>query len=125
MSLDWIDDPRMLAPPRSVRVALDGGGLVLRSPEPLQSYARCIGEWLERWARETPDAPAFAERTADASWRRLTWGQARIQVGRIAQSLLGMDPDGLAGQRCQLHTHRCRTAARSSNGSPPAASARH
>ena len=26
-------------------------GFVLRSPEPLKPYARCIGEWLEHWAR--------------------------------------------------------------------------
>ncbi len=90
MALDWIDDPRWLAPPRAVRVALDDGSFVLRSPEPLQPYARCIGEWLERWAAETPDAPAFAERGADGAWRRLTWAQTRAQVGRIAQGLLGL-----------------------------------
>jgi feruloyl-CoA synthase len=90
MALDWIEDPRMLAPPRAVRVNLDDGSFVLRSPEPLKPYARCIGEWLERWAAETPDAPAFAERTPDGGWRRLTWGQTRAQVGRIAQGLLDL-----------------------------------
>ncbi|MEP7296295.1 MAG: AMP-binding protein [Burkholderiales bacterium] len=84
------DDPRFLAPPRAVRVGFDDGSFVLRSPEPLKPYARCIGEWLERWAAETPDAPAFAERTADGGWRRLTWHQTREQVGRVAQSLLGL-----------------------------------
>ncbi|GAB4118783.1 MAG: feruloyl-CoA synthase [Rubrivivax sp.] len=84
------DDPQALAPPRVVRVAFDDGSVVLRSPEPLKPYARCIGEWLERWARETPDAPAFAERTPDGAWRRLSWGQTREQVGRVAQSLLGL-----------------------------------
>jgi len=73
-----------------VRIALDDGSFVLRSPEPLKPYARCIGEWLDRWAAETPDAPAFSERQADGSWRRLSWRQAREQVGRIAQSLLGL-----------------------------------
>ena len=84
------DDPRLLAPPRVVRVGFDDGSFVLRSPEPLKPYARRTGEWLERWAAETPDAPAFAERTPDDSWRRLSWGQTRAQVGRIAQSLLGL-----------------------------------
>ena len=50
MALDWFEDPSMLAPPRTVRVGLDDGSFVLRSPEPLKPYARCIGEWLERWA---------------------------------------------------------------------------
>ncbi len=79
-----------LAPQRVVRVGFDDGSFVLRSPEPLKPYARCVGEWLEQWARDTPDAPAFAERAADGSWRRLSWGQTRAQVGRVAQSLLGL-----------------------------------
>ena len=82
--------PPGLAPPRVVRVAFDDGSFVLRSPEPLKPYARCVGEWLEQWAREAPRAPAFAERAADGSWRRLSWGATREQVGRIAQSLLGL-----------------------------------
>jgi feruloyl-CoA synthase len=85
-----VDDPQWLAPPRTVRVGFDDGSFVLRSPEPLKPYARCVGEWLERWAIETPDALAFAERTATGDWRRLTWRQTREQVGRIAQSLLGL-----------------------------------
>lgn len=79
-----------LAPQRVVRVQFDDDSFVLRSPEPLRPYARCIGEWLETWARETPDAPAFAERAPDGGWRTLSWAQTREQVGRIAQSLLGL-----------------------------------
>ena len=90
MASDMFNDPQQLAPPRTVRIGLDDGSFVLRSPEPLKPYARCIGEWLERWAAETPDAEAFAERRADGSWRRLRWGEARATVGRIAQSLLGL-----------------------------------
>ncbi len=90
MNADFFSDPRLLAPPRAVRIPFDDGSFVLRSPEPLKPYARCIGEWLERWAVETPEAPAFAERNADGSWRRLNWRETREQVGRIAQSLLGL-----------------------------------
>ena len=82
------DDPQSLAPPRTVRVSFDDGSFVLRSPEPLQPYARCIGEWLERWASETPAAPAFAERAPNGDWRRLDWAQTREQVGRVAQGLI-------------------------------------
>ena len=90
MSHDPFDDPRLLAPPRAVRVVLDDGSVILRSPQALLPHARCIGEWLERWAVETPDAPAFAERGPGGAWRRLTWRETRQQVGRIAQSLLDM-----------------------------------
>ena len=81
----------LLAPPRTTCSRFADGSFVLRSPEPLQAYARCIGVWLERWAAETPDAPAFAERAPDGRWRRLTWVQTRAEVGRVAQGLLNLD----------------------------------
>ena len=40
----------------------DDGTLVLRSPEPLGAYARCLGEHLERWAQERPDQVYLAQR---------------------------------------------------------------
>ncbi|MBL8306155.1 MAG: feruloyl-CoA synthase [Rubrivivax sp.] len=80
----------MLAPRRVERQELGGGAFVLRSPEPLAPYARCVGEWLERWAAETPDALAFAEARAEGGWRRLSWGELRRQVGSVAQSLLDL-----------------------------------
>ena len=86
-----LDDPKWLAPARTVRVGFADGSFVLRSPEPLQPYARCIGEWLEHWAVQTPQAPAFAERTAAGDWRRLSWAQTRQQVGRIAQGLIDLN----------------------------------
>jgi feruloyl-CoA synthase len=93
---DWTDDPRWLAPPRVLRRELGGGSFVLSSPEPLQPWARCVGEWLEHWAAETPEAPAFAERDGAGGWRRLSWAQTRAQVGRLAQGLLdlGLAPQG-------------------------------
>jgi feruloyl-CoA synthase len=77
------DDP-------ALRIGFDDGSFVLRSPEPLKPYARCIGEWLERWAAETPDAAAFAERDADGGWRRLTLARAARARSAVAQSLLGL-----------------------------------
>jgi feruloyl-CoA synthase len=71
------------------------GTLLLRSPEPLGDYARCIGEWVEQWARETPDALALAERDASgregSDWRRITYRELRAAIGRIGQALLDMD----------------------------------
>ncbi len=93
MSSPFFDDPRMLAPRQTVKTPLPGGGFVLDSPAPLQPYARCVGEWLEQWARDTPDAPAVAEPAGAAGsgeWRRLNWGQLRRQVGAVAQGLLDL-----------------------------------
>ena len=80
----------MLAPARAVRVSFDDGSFVLSSPEPLQAYARCVGEWLEHWAAQTPEHDAVLERQADGAWRRLSWRQVREQVGCVAQSLLDL-----------------------------------
>ena len=86
----FFDDARMLAPPRTVREDRADGSFVLRSPEALRPHVRCVGEWLEHWARETPQAPALAERDPGGGWRLLGWGEVRRQVGRIAQGLLDL-----------------------------------
>jgi len=90
MTVAFFDDPRQLATPRVARIGFDDGSFVLRSPEPLKPYARCIGEWIERWAAETPEVLAVAERDATGEWRRLNWRELRRAVGALAQSLLGL-----------------------------------
>ncbi|HEU0200896.1 MAG TPA: feruloyl-CoA synthase [Burkholderiaceae bacterium] len=90
----FFDDPAMLAPPCVERIDTGNGTFVLRSTEPLGPYARCVGEWLEHWAANTPDALCLAERsdtTPNADWRRMTYRQVRHAVGAIAQSLLDLE----------------------------------
>lgn len=88
--MSFFDDPRYLAPPRTVREDLGAGAFVLRATEPLGSYARCVGAWLEQWATTTPEVRLFAERTAQGEWRTLNWREVRAAVGSIAQALLDM-----------------------------------
>jgi len=93
----FLDDPRMLAPRQVLKTELGGGAFELRSPEPLAPYARCVGDWLEHWAAQTPDALAFAEPAEPVNaapgggWRRLSWGELRHRVGAVAQALLNLD----------------------------------
>ncbi len=68
--------------------SLREGGYLLRSPQPLQPYSRCIGEWLEHWARESPDRTMLAERAADGQWRRVSYAQALAAARAIGQALL-------------------------------------
>ncbi|HJS37361.1 MAG TPA: feruloyl-CoA synthase [Burkholderiales bacterium] len=70
------------------------GTMVLRSPQPLRPYERCIGEWLVRWARQAPERVFLAERQADA-WRKVTYAQALEAARRIGQALLerGLGPE--------------------------------
>ena len=91
MATAFFDDPQMLAPATTRRTDLGGGAFVLESPEALAPYGRCVGEWLERWTRETPDALAAAEPRAGGGWTTLAWGTLRQRVGAVAQALLDLD----------------------------------
>ena len=71
------------------------GAQVLRSPQPLQPCARCLGEHLERWAHEAPERVFLAER-AGAGWRRLTFGAALAEARAIGAALLAR---GLSAER--------------------------
>jgi feruloyl-CoA synthase len=91
MNDDFLLDENRIAPPLTVRIDFDDGSFALRSPMALKPYARCIGEWLERWARETPEALAFAERDESGEdWRRLDYRALRHAVGAVAQALLDL-----------------------------------
>src|SRR3954471_11018445 len=84
------------APLRPVRlgpadVLLDrrtDGTILLRSPHRLDAYPQKLTERLEHWAKAAPDRVFLAQRTADGSWRKVTYAQALVQVRSIAQSLL-------------------------------------
>ncbi len=95
MPADFFNEPSLLAPRRTERVDLGGGAFLLRHPEPLQPYARCVGEWLEHWAAATPDAPAMAEPDGAGGWHVLSWRALRQRVGAVGQALIDLQlPDG-------------------------------
>ena len=60
------------APPRVDMTSLPDGGMILRSPQRLDPYCRNLGDMLENWGGETPDAVFLAER-AEQGWRRITY----------------------------------------------------
>jgi feruloyl-CoA synthase len=74
--------------PARVNVAQRADGtLILCSPEPLRPYARCLGDYLERWTAEKPNEIFLAQRAGEA-WRKITWSETRRQVYAIATALL-------------------------------------
>jgi len=75
------------APPRIEIERRRDGAMILRSPLKLGGHARAVGEWLERWARETPERTFLAERK-DGAWRKLSYGEALGLARRTAQGLL-------------------------------------
>lgn len=79
-----------LAPVNVLREFRENGEFVLRSAHPLQPYARCTGEWLEHWAKESPERTFLAERR-NGGWSRLSYREVRKRVGCLAQGLLEQD----------------------------------
>lgn len=78
----------LFAAPAVILERRPDGTLLYRSQLALPDYGRCTGEWLERWADETPDAVFLAERGADGAWVTLSYGEARARIYRIATWLL-------------------------------------
>ena len=87
----------LFATPRTVAEHRTDGSIVLRSPERLRDGARCVGDWLEHFARQTPDAIFLAERGhVDAPWTAITYAQALRQVRAAASWIL---TQGLSAER--------------------------
>src|SRR5512134_3563742 len=84
------------APPKVEVEKRADGSMLLRSPQKLGPYARCVTEWLVQWSDRTPDRVFLAERTPSGSWRTLTYRETYGAVRRIAQALLDR---GLGPQR--------------------------
>jgi feruloyl-CoA synthase len=73
------------------------GSIILKSTTPLRESARCIGDWLEHWARQAPDRIFLADRVAaDAPWSTVTYKEALEQVRSAAAWILAQ---GLSAER--------------------------
>jgi feruloyl-CoA synthase len=70
------------------------GTILLRSPQKLRAHQRCVGEWLVKWAQQSPDRTFLAERQGDG-WRKLSYAKALDGARRVGQALLerGLGPD--------------------------------
>jgi feruloyl-CoA synthase len=91
------DTPETLfATPQIVADRRADGSIWLKSTVPLQASARCVGDWLEQWARHAPQRIFLGERTsADRPWTTVTYGDALRQVRSVASWILaqGMSVD--------------------------------
>jgi feruloyl-CoA synthase len=73
------------------------GSIVLKSMTPLQPSARCIGDWLEHWARQAPERIFLADRAGtDAPWSTVTYRDALKQVRSAGAWILAQ---GLSAER--------------------------
>ena len=69
------------------------GTLLLRSPQALGPYTRCVTQWLAQWSDNAPDRTFLAERKGE-SWKKLSYRETYGSVRRIGQALLdrGLGP---------------------------------
>ena len=72
------------------------GSMLLRSPQKLGNYARCITEWLVQWSDRAPERVFLAERNAAGGWRKVGYREAYGAVRRIGQALIER---GLSAER--------------------------
>src|SRR5260221_9705004 len=73
------------------------GSIVLKSTVPLRESARCVGDWPEHFARQTPDKVFLGERpSVDAPWQTVTYKDALKQVARAGAWILAQ---GLSAER--------------------------
>ncbi|MGY3605790.1 MULTISPECIES: feruloyl-CoA synthase [unclassified Bradyrhizobium] len=85
------DDPEMLfAVPAIVADRRNDGSIIVRSTVPLREGARCVGDWLEHWARLAPNRVFLAERAdVEAPWTTIRYADALRQVRSLASWILG------------------------------------
>jgi feruloyl-CoA synthase len=89
--------PGLFATPAIAADRRADGSILLRSTTPLGASARCIGDWLEHWARQRPDRIFLADRaSADAPWSTVTYKEALRQVRSAASWILAQ---GLNAER--------------------------
>jgi feruloyl-CoA synthase len=79
----------LFAVPEVVADRRADGSIWLKSATPLQQGARCVGDWLERWARQTPERNFLGQRSrVEAPWTLLTYSDALRQVRAAASWIL-------------------------------------
>jgi feruloyl-CoA synthase len=79
----------LFATPEIVADRRADGSIWLRSTTPLQQDARCVGDWLEHWARQKPEKIFLGERAGvDAPWSTVTYKEALRQVRSVAAWIL-------------------------------------
>jgi feruloyl-CoA synthase len=92
------DDPKILfATPEIVADHRADGSIILKSSTSLKPSARCVGDWLEQWAAQTPNRIFLGERAnVDAPWATVTYKDALGQVRAAAAWIL---VQGLSAER--------------------------
>jgi feruloyl-CoA synthase len=72
------------------------GTVLMRQKEELPEHMPLLADYLDKWAKATPDQTWIARRGEDGEWIRITYGEARTKARAIGAALLEM---GLGADR--------------------------
>jgi feruloyl-CoA synthase len=87
----------LFATPEIVADRRADGTIWLKSTTPLRQDARCVGDWLEQWAQQSPERIFLGERSdVGAPWTTVTYRDALRQVRSVAAWILAQ---GLSAER--------------------------
>jgi feruloyl-CoA synthase len=87
----------LFATPDIVAERRADGSIRLKSMTPLQPAARCVGDWLEHWARQAPEQIFLGERSGiDAPWTTITYKDALRQARSVGAWILAQ---GMSAER--------------------------
>src|SRR5258707_14617486 len=79
----------LFATPEIVADRRAGGTIWVKSTMPLRQDARCVGDWLEQWAQQSPERIFLGERSdVGAPWTTVTYSDALRQVRSVAAWIL-------------------------------------
>lgn len=76
----------------NTRIAVEtraDGVFVVKSETELETYDRCVGDWLEKWADERPGQVFIAERHG-STWDEVSYAEFRNRVRAVAQGLIDL-----------------------------------
>ena len=115
----------LFATPAIVADRRADGSIIVKSTVPLQPAARCVGDWLEHWARQAPERRSFSAsaRSADAPWTTVTYSDALRQVRSVAAWILaqGLERRASAGDSVRQQHRSCAAGAGAMHAGVPAA----
>jgi feruloyl-CoA synthase len=76
------------AEPKCIRTERSDGSILYRSQRELRCAAASVLDWVRRWAEETPNATAVAERDPnDGAWRAMTYRELLHDARALAAEL--------------------------------------
>ena len=105
----------LFATPAIVADRRADGSIILKSTMPLRECTRCVGDWLEHWARQTPDRIFLGDRAAIDDRLEHRHLQGRVATGtrrRCLDSGAGAERRTSAGDPVGQQRRSCAVRAR-------------